>query len=1076
MDLHTLFAAGGLFKSLDGRDSSVILNGHVFIPPNSPAAVKAIAANLGARIGLEVVGFDLPIVKIYQEVGQVCRPVNIFINCGPFYNADAEAALVFDNADEKIYVTLSGKNHTALAQKGLELYAQSAAAVPSPKAEGQPNHEIRKSADLADSLTVKGLMTDCDGDFIADDFAGKIILDDACTDEEAVHLAHIAAKIASQTTELVFPAALLASEAESITGPSIRLTAGNAIERLADGSLRIGKDACDYFVRSFPHFDTTQTTLLSDASAWVSNQLKKAAAQGERTVFEINEEHIYWEVDALLAWVKGEVLPNLKAGAAVKVTAAISETVEVRREIEGKIAQLLKNAGAADAKVHIISSFKQGQSYILETVVPQLEVVKDQIGQFIIGFKPFQKSADEPWDDVLGVSPNYGDYEQGTWFELPIRWLQELYPVDDMIAERLGIPREAIEFVKLDFDAPHTYEITVKTHAGEALLHTHYSIDTVEKPYLSDFPNLGLVHISQGFAQCELNGEVLRCTLQSDLEAFWKCYQGALSRCRQNILDQGRAKIECQPFFKRLEVEVFASEPNELLGVRQDIISSLDALHEDIYFSGLDYFRHFGNQAVGELFVEPGLILPLIHQRNGQPMSFRISCIEEPVSRRVFDFALQKIVVEENAPATLHYAVAQSELSAAELKRILEAAGPADFPINGTLCFHMGGDAIQVTITPQTCGAEPLDIEAALAHIEDHIIGYEEYIQYVNQLRVSPLCKIVKVATSLEQREVYAFEFTRDIPVDVVSQSKRVAFQPSLFINARHHANEVSGTNSAFRLIFNMLIDENLRRSLEAFNLVVIPLENVDGTALGYELQKEHPTWIFHPARYNSVGRDFYFDYFTDKEGECQGFTHIWNKWLPDFLTDDHGVPSHEWAQPFSGYVSPWFRGFWLPRSMMYFYCTYVNSPGYEFVKPYYEAVANCVSKAMDAHADIVEASLEWKDRHSKYAFNFMPNMYPQDYVGNWITYFKGVEQNPKAFYPQLRYPSITTFSWITEVADETAQGDYLALCSNTHYVANMAVIDYLSGCQHIVKTEAMEEPDGVRLRKRRARPIPIGQ
>ena len=46
-----------------------------------------------------------------------------------------------------------------------------------------------------------------------------------------------------------------------------------------------------------------------------------------------------------------------------------------------------------------------------------------------------------------------------------------------------------------------------------------------------------------------------------------------------------------QPFFHELRMDITVSEPDEPTGSREDLISSLDALHEDMYFVGGDYFK-----------------------------------------------------------------------------------------------------------------------------------------------------------------------------------------------------------------------------------------------------------------------------------------------------------------------------------------------------------------------------------------------------------------------------------------------------------------------------------------------------
>lgn len=73
-----------------------------------------------------------------------------------------------------------------------------------------------------------------------------------------------------------------------------------------------------------------------------------------------------------------------------------------------------------------------------------------------------------------------------------------------------------------------------------------------------------------------------------------------------------------------------------------------------------------------------------------------------------------------------------------------------------------------------------------------------------------------------------------------LSRTKRLTNYPSEIINARHHANEVSGTNGAFLLLKELLTDPKYQDVAVHLNLVIVPLENVDGAAIHYELQKRH--------------------------------------------------------------------------------------------------------------------------------------------------------------------------------------------------------------------------------------------
>ena len=71
--------------------------------------------------------------------------------------------------------------------------------------------------------------------------------------------------------------------------------------------------------------------------------------------------------------------------------------------------------------------------------------------------------------------------------------------------------------------------------------------------------------------------------------------------------------------------------------------------------------------------------------------------------------------------------------------------------------------------------------------------------------------------------------------------TKRISRIPGEMINARHHANEVSSTNAAFILIKKLLTEDVYKDLPDKLNLVIVPMENVDGAATfpaGYDPQR----------------------------------------------------------------------------------------------------------------------------------------------------------------------------------------------------------------------------------------------
>ena len=88
-----------------------------------------------------------------------------------------------------------------------------------------------------------------------------------------------------------------------------------------------------------------------------------------------------------------------------------------------------------------------------------------------------------------------------------------------------------------------------------------------------------------------------------------------------------------QPFHRDLDVEVWMSEPDFRIGVDEELVSSLESLHEDLYFVTLDFFDALGRTTTRRRLAAPGKIFPIIHpERRGQA-GHRCAC-STPATRR----------------------------------------------------------------------------------------------------------------------------------------------------------------------------------------------------------------------------------------------------------------------------------------------------------------------------------------------------------------------------------------------------------------------------------------------------------
>lgn len=123
-----------------------------------------------------------------------------------------------------------------------------------------------------------------------------------------------------------------------------------------------------------------------------------------------------------------------------------------------------------------------------------------------------------------------------------------------------------------------------------------------------------------------------------------------------------------EPYFDRLEIRVDLPGMDFSLPVDEEIVSTFEALHEDLYFSLLEHFQQHSGRPSGDRGLQPGQIIPDIRRHDG---AARVMVTLEPFA----------------APAT----VAPAPLAAplAELREPLPAA-----QIAGCVAA-LGGDAFQ---------------------------------------------------------------------------------------------------------------------------------------------------------------------------------------------------------------------------------------------------------------------------------------------------------------------------------------------------------------------------------------------
>jgi len=318
----------------------------------------------------------------------------------------------------------------------------------------------------------------------------------------------------------------------------------------------------------------------------------------------IDEEiEIASEVDEFWQRFRAQVIPAVRRGRAARVHAGLSEPPEVRADIEAQaLAELIAAGADADASsVRVLSAYKQGYSWLYDEVRPTLE------GQAVdsLSIRFAEIGAPEGW-------PQQAMYT-------PTRWLLEVFPIDEVLARDLDLDLEQITFEKMPPDAP-AYEVIAKAADGAEILRQTFEPRLVLRPYFDRFPDYEMARVTTGWINAWVDEtEVLDERIVTDLERFWDHFQSdTLMRMYEQVMlaSEGKPRAADAPHFGTLRVEVSLSEPDYKLGIDEEQVASMEALHEEIYFGVLHFFDVMGRLATGSPLSYPGRVIPVVRPKS----------------------------------------------------------------------------------------------------------------------------------------------------------------------------------------------------------------------------------------------------------------------------------------------------------------------------------------------------------------------------------------------------------------------------------------------------------------------------
>ncbi|QED46328.1 M14 family metallopeptidase [Cytobacillus dafuensis] len=787
---------------------------------------------------------------------------------------------------------------------------------------------------------------------------------------------YFVARMAMNSTKISFP---LTGKPSAVIQFDITEGTETAFE-LVKGNHLVLKGQKDVLPQALHHLARAKHWSEEGAFGYWEQEYKLSQKAEEPLLFELE-----WtdESEVQLAFEKLKELKNLDDA---DIELFLSEPLDIRKKIESE----WKAEFPAIRSLSVRSSFKPGLHWINEEIVPQLLSKK-----------------------VKRIEIKVQAEKGANGLELPIRWIQEMYPVDRCIEEAIGLDANLISF-HLEEDLPHTYEVYGFDEQDKPMLLGYLDVPVSKMTYLDGerfvYPVSSAVRIRRNV---NLTEEHLILT---DRERFYRFYvNDVLPKLWQTVSDYRSGQGHIRPFFDRLEIDVWMSEEERKLFVDEERISSLEALHEDLYFNTLDYFAYRGEEIEGKPFNAPGGVHPFMHIRTGEKPAARIQV-----------FSWEDEPQENWITKAIHFDEDGSLSQAVMNNEIKELA----------LSIHK--------------------FEKPAHHIH---LDVEEWLQGQSRYQV------VYPDHSYRGHAIPVIECYMDSGEEFYSPLKLSVFKKTIFLEAGHHSNEVSSTPAILQFLSRA--EDMLKDWLKDVNVVILPLANPDGYELLTKLTKEHPEWKHHAARYNAVGLEYSTVRFHDTVfGEANIYPEILRRWAPDVIVDDHGIPSHEWVQPFAGYNSPprFPVSYFLPSAKIYG----IGRLSTGAYRPKHEAnletIVDHVSRFIQ-DTFIESENKYWQKRFIKYGNQWLPDVFPIEEAPG-IHFYRMADVTPS--YSTIgitRYPEWIAAEVISEANDEVVYGEVLSGCVEAHIVFDLAILDTLARADIKVKQNGDQGLEYQRIR-----------
>ena len=713
----------------------------------------------------------------------------------------------------------------------------------------------------------------------------------------------------------------------------------------------------------------------------------------------------------------------------VQLAAFLSESREVRERLALQARKRLAARGITCEPI-VYCAFKPGFHWLCETVGPRAR--REGAARVVVTCAP---------------------HSQGV--EVADRWLRELYPAAEVLETQLGL---AVE-VRLEDAQTVPYRASAFSRAGERLWEIALEPPTLEisclgRPGTHAFPTTGWLSLAAA------NKTLLDQHLPTDRDLVWAWYTGQVLPELTGALDTFR-----EPLFSDLSIALAISEPDEYTGVDHEFCSAVEAMHEEFYFGTLEAFSSLRGENIRERLSTPGWILPFCRARPEEDTNIQVSLTAPGTHRlgwedargRFFAAPGQPIKVTADvlrlsagsAPRLHLNVVAQSAKAATHARDKLtwliqhqtslgnDSPFPADVQLELTcqsprktlLPLHVEAETLPKTHRPDLEHDAPLSPQDVVAVARDWSRRSKVHLRPLKETRRgNPLVCLEFGATP------------------GLSRARAARWKPSVLISARQHANEPTSTPADFMWL-EQTLDTALLRS---FNIVFHPLENPDGARLYGALRQLVGHHMHHAARYTSLGSDIQATPPVEGQliAERQLHAEAENRWSPLLHLNNHGYPAHEWTRPHSGYVPLHFEDWSLPFGYL---SILIAEP---------EATGLLELSRKRIAASLADAGLESFTAvqvHRNLRYRSEPNL-P-------FTFERAFPFLVRVRDPQDANPTLNTgtipFTLISEVPDETVDGDLWRGCVLAHQTMNRAVLEAVAECLELSFSESVRHENG---------------